>query len=340
MSLEAIVRIVRNEVAGFSPEQLHLAFDEAGIDSFNLISIRANIEQFVGEPLSDARWTAVKTVADIVGAVSGAGARPEAAQEGHALVRRHMVGMPQMAMSGLSESWLFKELGDIHWQMITDGLNCPSSELQDGNGNRLYATFTRISLQSRPLSSYRENSTLDMRGRIERFGGGIFFSRIDLTGGRAQIMSSFSMRGESGSNTSLLKGQPAIPPGCTIPSLPQMPEFGAAYKKVKAQPRGDALFTTEYQIVPQYEINGVGLLYFAAYPMISDICEARFGGMDDMSTTSRDIYYFSNSDPREALVFRLHAREADGRTQRAETSISRKSDGALMALIRTSREPA
>ena len=33
--------------------------------------------------------------------------------------RSYDLNMPQMALGGLSESWLFKELGDIHWRLIT-----------------------------------------------------------------------------------------------------------------------------------------------------------------------------------------------------------------------------
>jgi hypothetical protein len=120
--------------------------------------------------------------------------------------RSFNINMPQMSMGGLSESWLFKELGDMHWQMIT----------VDATGNRLYATFTRISVSSNALVSYEENTPFDLEGDPSRFGAGIYFSEINFTNGRARIMSSFSMRGENGSNVNLLKGQPKIPPNCKI----------------------------------------------------------------------------------------------------------------------------
>ena len=36
--------------------------------------------------------------------------------------------MPQMANAALSENWLFKELGDIHWELLSKGLNTPWAE--------------------------------------------------------------------------------------------------------------------------------------------------------------------------------------------------------------------
>ena len=113
----------------------------------------------------------------------------------------------------------------MHWSMITKGLASPSSELRDGGGNRLYATFTRIHYTfGRPLNAIGENTSLDLSGRIARFGAGTFVSEIAIghvdAPGQAQLMSNFSRRGETG-NASLLKGQPTIPPNCPIPDGPR-----------------------------------------------------------------------------------------------------------------------
>ncbi len=251
--------------------------------------------------------------------------------------RSFNINMPQMAMSGLSESWLFKELGDLHWQMIADGLQSPSNELSDATGNRLYATFTRISVSSDALMSYKENSPFDLEGDLFRFGSGVYFSEVKFTNGSAQIMSSFSMRGESGSNLYLLKGRPKIPPNCKIANHRALPQFGQEYFTVRASSLPSDIFSREYEIVPQYDINGVGLLYFAAYPIISDICEDRFTSQRNLSTTKRDVFYFRNCDPSDTLVFRIHDLRSSDLLVKSDTSISRKSDGALMARIFTTK---
>ena len=154
----------------------------------------------------------------------------------------------------------------------------------------------------------------------------------------ALIMSSFSMRGESGSNVSLLKGQPKIPPNCKIAEHQTLPQFGQEYRTLRASGLSNEIFSCEYEIIPQHDINGVGLLYFAAYPIISDICEARFVSQRNLSTIKRDVFYFSNCDPGETLVFRIHSRKESVSLFESESSISRKSDGVLMARIFTTRE--
>ena len=89
--------------------------------------------------------------------------------------RHYELNMPQMSLGGLSEAWLFREIGDIHWTMLSSGLESPSSELADANGDRLYATFTRLKLTSTAsLLAFAENESITARGKIARFGGGAF----------------------------------------------------------------------------------------------------------------------------------------------------------------------
>jgi hypothetical protein len=50
---------------------------------------------------------------------------------------------------------------------------------------------------------------------------------------------------------------------------------------------------------------------------------------------SRDVYYFANTDTQDSLIFRIHRWELSGSALNTETSLSRKSDGALMAYLVT-----
>lgn len=339
---DAILRILQTEIEGLSLEDIRKPFARLGIDSFGLISLRARLEQYAGHEISDDVWTSAKCPADIFPMVlTDAPIESSPQSKSETEFRSFNINMPQMAMSGLSESWLLKELGDMHWNMITDGLGSPSSELVDGSGSRLYATFTRISFTIKPLSSYAENTPLILRkSACSRYGGGIYFSEIDISpgDGRVQLMSSFTKRGEGGSNLSLQKGQPTIPESCQIPCLTDYPLFAEEYRARKGKVPAEPIFEIEYEIVPQHDINGVGLLYFAAYPMISDICLAKHINTRNLSTVRRDIFYFGNCDENETLVFRLHKQIANGDLVESETSISRKSDGTLMAYLMTAKQ--
>jgi probable biosynthetic protein (TIGR04098 family) len=345
---DLVVVVFRQQCPSFSADHLDRPFAEIGVDSFALLVIRARIEEARGIAIADSQWVEVRNPADIVRLVSAQTgvAKPAAAGTQAHEHRSYQLNMPQMALGGLSESWLFKEFGDIHWHMITNGLGAPSDKLTDAGGERLYATFTRFRLTATEgLSAYRENEQIEVDARIARYGAGLFFSETIATGnGRsvsARLMSSFARIGEGGSNTALLKGQPEIPSGCEIPVLADFPAFGRGYGERRAATLAAPLFECEYEIIPNHDINGVGLLYFAAYPMINDICVARYAGRSyatRFSTRHRDVFYFANSDPDDTLIFRLHRWQADDHRIEAEGSISRKSDGVLMAYIVTAKD--
>lgn len=255
--------------------------------------------------------------------------------------RQYHINMPQMAMGGLSESWLFKEMGDLHWALITQGLGAASSTLADANGARLYPTFTRIRFRaSVPLTDFRENDLLEAEGEIARYGGSYFFSTLRYQAGDrridAELMSTFTKRAAEESNAALLKGQPPIPKNCAIPVLDAQPPFAAAFREHRAANERAAAFATDYMLQPNYDINGVRLLYFAAYPMIADLCEAR-AATDPVdwhmsrSVIARDIFYAANCDIHDRIHYRLHMIDAD----RSEASLSRRSDGKLMSFVVT-----
>ncbi len=154
-------------------------------------------------------------------------------------------------------------------------------------------------------------------------------------------MSTFAKYGERGANTSLVKGAPVLPEAGGIPALAAFPDFGTEYRARRAGEEAAPTWECDYEIQGPHDINGVGLLYFAAYPLIADICVARHeaerhgqaGFLLDHATVVKDVFYFANSEPDEVLRVRLHAREAeDGRTRHV-ASLSRGSDGRCMAVV-------
>lgn len=268
-------------------------------------------------------------------------------EDGATLERRYRLNMPHMALGGLSEAWLFRELGDIHWTLLSAGLRAPSSELTDANGDRLYAAFTRLKVtSSAPLMAFPENDPIAALGKIARFGKGVFFGNITLGNEsrriEAQLMTSFTKRSSANSNLSLLKGQPVIPSDSPIPALAEMPEFAQEYRQLRSVAPETVLFESEYRIQPYHDINGVGLLYFAAYPTINDLCEMRYSGdyaawCMDTSTVARDVCYFGNCDVNDHIIYRLHNRkEGDGYVT-LTSSLTRGSDGVTIARLVTTK---
>ncbi len=104
------------------------------------------------------------------------------ANSGKNIFKRDIVlNLPQMAFYGLSEQWITKELGDMHWAMLCDSFGCKSDALTDSAGNRLYSSFVRVRIQSSAsLEKFRENEKITLQGCIKRVGNKMFFSDISV----------------------------------------------------------------------------------------------------------------------------------------------------------------
>jgi len=422
----AVRALMLRELPGLDAAGLAAPLEAAGIDSFDLITLRTAIEAALGRPVPDAEWAGITRLDDIpalpsiaaaatapaAGAAAAAptapdpatapataapsqtgpaSAAPAAAEEtgpaqtapasgpvdppppppeipedrftrtAHELPpgmpasmvetrapgwlhRRHIMEMPKMALAGMGEPWLFRELGDLHWTLICDFLQSASSQLTDTAGDRLYATITRCKVDFTPsLFHFKENTPLDIRSRLERYGSSVFFSQNRFEGmagvsGHATVMSTFAKYGERGRNTTLVKGTPHLPDPDAVPPMAEISTFGYEYRARRAEPPwSEVLFECDYEILPPHDINGVGLLYSAAYPAIYDLCLERAEGKGFLmahSTAGKDLFYFANADPEETLRFRLHdRRERDDGLIEHRCSLSRRSDGARMGEV-------
>lgn len=334
--------------------------ETCGIDGFGLITLRTTLETRLNLPIRDRDWAAIGSLADIArlpalqtAAAEAAPAVPVPAVLAPSAVpaapgraeRTYVLNMPQMALSGLSEVWLFRELGDLHWQLVTEFLQTASAAIADEQGARLYATFTRIRIEVEPdLRGFRENDPMRLSAHLRRYGAGMYFGEHALTGPgaavRAWTMSTFPEYGERGKNTSLIKGTPAE----AGPADLQIPDFGQEYRERRASDADAVLFECDYDILSPHDINGVGLLYFAAYPIIADLCIERHEGpgfLMQHSTVMKDVLYFAHAEPTERLSFRLHGREALANgSLRFTASIARSSDGMRMAEVVSVRIPS
>ncbi|MCX6133018.1 MAG: phosphopantetheine-binding protein [Ignavibacteriales bacterium] len=338
---------------------------QTGLDSLDLVVVRVTLEKDFGLEIPDGDWFGFDSIGEAIQYCEQMGSHREISQhidQPPSLARKYSINMPQMAISGLSENWLFKELGDIHWDLLFRGLGKCSSEVVDEDGNRLYATFARIQFCSASLSAYKENDEITIDAAIRRFGKGTFVSEAALKNTRialeARLMTCFASR-EMTDNTKLLKCQPSEQIR-GIPEYATTPEFLNEYRLIKKglsdqidiaghsfRVGDDYIYEREYTLNPYYDLNGVGLLYFASYPVIADFCESKYfnGGHGssrwetDYSTSCRDVHYFANCNIEDSIIFRLNSHDsvADGKVKSA-SSLYRKSDMTLMARIFTVKD--
>lgn len=336
-------------------------FRDHNVDSFDLLTLRIEIEKILGTSITDGEWTGFRSFEDMF-AYCGPSPEPQKAVQANAGARDILINMPQMIAGGLSENWVFKEAGDFHWSKLAAALQKQSDQIADELGNRLYATFLRFRLTATvALGEFVENDRLVIDNELGRFGKGLFFSSCQFDGDgksiKAELMSSFTSRG--GSNKELMKGDPVLPPGdFPVKDAGEMPPFSAGYREMRKglgthhelageliQLKSDVLFECDYQINPYFDLNGVKLIYFAAYPIIADICERRYVQQTptafpvatdyalDVSTIARDVFYFGNLDITDHFIYRLNSFEVRGDHVVSQASLYRASDNTMIAQV-------
>lgn len=279
---------------------------------------------------------------------------------------QQIVNMPQMALAGLSESWLMKEIGDCHWHMLCEDLGLKSNEIYDESGNRLYATFVRIKTESScNLKDYQENDLLEIEGAIQRLGSSLYFSQIDLScqekSIKCSLATTFSTRESGADNSKMTRGVPCAANDEVIIKISDMPKHILDIVKLKKSAihtisvsdhtfdlTDEVIFETSYKINPYTDINGVGLLYFAAYPLINDVCELEYFTGKKMSDThwsmysatmTRDVFYLANCNIQDVISYRLNSYTMIGKDQIAlQSSLYRQSDNVIMAKIFTVKQ--
>ncbi len=278
------------------------------------------------------------------------------------LERKYKLNMPQLLWGGLSENWLLKELGDVHWQQITNALNTSSDQLTDSRGERLYASFVRLHWSGANISHFSENDGLKLKSELSRYGSKMFFSETEGIGDtgkfKANLMSVFSTR-EASDNTKLKKGAlKAEIDSDAVKLHAKLPAVAKEYLENKGEifdennqirPEGVApfIYQQEYIIDAYDDINGVGLLYFASYPKINDKCERNYvkdrydlkgDWLEVAGVVSRDIHYYGNANSGETLIYELNDLEQDGDKVTLHSTLYRAKDQQLIAKVYTIKQ--
>jgi len=278
------------------------------------------------------------------------------------LKRQYKLNMPQLLWGGLSENWLLKELGDVHWQQITNALNTASDELTDSRGERLYASFVRLHWSGANIAEFLENDSLELQSKLSRYGSKMFFSKTDGIGTsgsfKANLMSVFSTR-EASDNTKLKKGAlKAEIDSNTIKLHNKLPLVAKEYLENKSgifdennqlKPEGvePIIYQKEYIIDAYDDINGVGLLYFASYPKINDKCEREYikkqyrlqgDWLEIAGVVSRDIHYYGNANSGDKLIYELNKLDQKEDRVTLHSSLYREKDQQLIAKVYTTKQ--
>jgi len=304
--------------------------------------------------------------------------------------RSFLVGMPHMVPEQLSEVELLKVLGDVQWQSISRILQAPSTQIVNDHGERLYASFINIDMcfaTKTPMDlgegmevHVRHASRFHSRRFVEGFFcfdnasiprsvGDEINARDDLEKINipwVYLTNAFVTR--EGSNLRLRTFAPVgseygkefttevTPPGIrdheSVERTGKLTLPGIELAVSVANKGCDEIV---YDIVPESDLNGAGLLYFARYVAIANFGERlflrRYSQVEVssrlirlLSTTRRRIFYFANANENDSIKIRVAAfvSRADEGSLVSATSVAplkfyfvtelrRQSDGVLMA---------
>ncbi|WP_338932816.1 beta-ketoacyl synthase N-terminal-like domain-containing protein [Streptomyces netropsis] len=262
------------------------------------------------------------------------------------LTRPAVLGLPALSVNGLSENWLLRETGDLHWSLIGEHFGVPVAELDDTEGNRLLPAFTRARLiAADSLRSFTEHDEGELSGALTKIDEQTFVSDIRFATATAHVdvrlLTAFVHRG---AGNWLVPGTPR--PEGRAPVARPTAEHLDFHRELRARtapdPDAAGLFSDTYELNPFADMNAAGLLYFASYPHINDRCERNYVQSRvpdgewavEAVTLSRDIVYLGNCGIDDAVRYRLDdcRLEADHRVV-LTSSLLRERDGRPLARL-------
>jgi probable biosynthetic protein (TIGR04098 family) len=280
-----------------------------------------------------------------------------------------VIHLPQTDATGLSENWLFKHCGEMHWDYLcaamgVSGVN--SQEMRDDAGKRLYPTFVAIKGRyATPLSMVQMDQRFQTTVELTHFGRVFFHSTITFgneeTRFELEMLTTFVARNKNGLNdlhqslpsaNLVYKSKPLNSPPPLL-KLSQALRHGdvieydfLGYHFALSE---DALgLQMSFEPSPYIDYNGAGLLYFAAYPTIADTIERRLIGKHHLadtaldwaaqsSTVARDVFYYRNLDLGKNLIATLKRFDRVGENAILHTLLTNEVDGAPLAEIITAK---
>lgn len=268
---------------------------------------------------------------------------------------QYRIGMPQLGLNGLSESWLLAECGDRHWQLLAAANGRPVAKLQDSRLRRVYPAFRAVRLRNAALDAVVENEVLQIASLLGRVSRTQFYSKHLVSSPQGihavvEMQSVFLTRETAGDNTSSVRS--AVPGFDSVPALDEGLRFAACNRsRLRDHPEQDAnlhrlsgegFAPQQMSPCPSIHFNGAGFLYFARFHEFADIAEASWLGRMAyrLVTSERHIVFHGNADPGVPLIVQpKQLAQQDGALDH-HLQILRGSDAQVIADVFSQRRGA
>ncbi|MBS7539022.1 Pnap_2097 family protein [Ancylobacter lacus] len=264
---------------------------------------------------------------------------------------RIVLGMPHLSLGGLAETWLLKELGHRHWQMLAALAGRAVPDFRDEHGAPCYAAFCGVSVREAAFGRLREHDVLTLASRIARVSRTQFTSLHSLARdgeavGTVELASVFVKRGEPGRNRSIARVALDLfpPPGAAaefggvaaLAARLRAPDWDGHFGFVRAEGRERGRVTINP--CPAQDFNGADFLYFASFQAFVDRAEWELFGRPRLTTAARDIVFHGNVEIGDTIAVVLMGERATPAGLDHWFRLERASDGARLADVFSRRE--
>lgn len=223
------------------------------------------------------------------------------------LAERHVLGMAEMGYSGLSEQWLKRRAGDLHWRLIALAMGQRDAVFTCTDGEPLYAAFCATSVKLARPELPRLGGQLTLSANLYRVGHGRLSSRLTITAdgvevGRMILVSTFVGRVEPALNRSVVRRSPralAMPPEAPL-AIRRVAEHAAALARdIRNQVLMFDCWSERHRVLPcpVTDFNAARLLYFPSYSALADRALFQAGETQLGMLASRHVVYLGNVEP-------------------------------------------
>ncbi|WP_322013724.1 Pnap_2097 family protein [Paraburkholderia sp. J12] len=266
--------------------------------------------------------------------------------------RTHYVaGMPELAFAGLSEQWLLRTCGQLHWNALAASAQLGAPDFYDDEGRKAYAAFTAIRVCEARLEDVSENQRFAIEADVKRIAGARHFGRFrvfttESAVASVEMMSTFVRREQAGDNRSVCQAMFAGAPPCAAPAAAL--DLIAQAKRLRANDwmrhgRLDrvahaAEHVVDYLPCPSLDFNGAHLLYFASFQSMVERAEWHWRSAPQSAPpllVERDMAFYANANVGDRLTLSFGARHAGHDGLSHWCTVSRAADGVRIADIVT-----
>lgn len=225
-----------------------------------------------------------------------------------------LLGMPHLAVAGLSETWLLKEAGHVHWQLLEQAVGCRSRHWKDASGARLYASFIAYRIEVRLADAVGEGDLLDCYSELAATGRNRVCSRHVLRSASLPfetmltMMTSF-VRRDGDTNRGFVRtsfGNSELVDEGFSSIVDELLGTRRQFRRDAVQVRESATSVSRFTTCPMEDFNHAGMVYFATFPRYLDRAERglHLGSQMPLALpplVSRSCFYFGNADAGDEI---------------------------------------